>query len=143
VPAGRPSDYTIEMAEAVCLRLSCGESLRAICRDDDMPSERAVYTWLLKHEDFAQKYARAREAQMETHLEDILEIADGVDDPQNKRVRIDTRKWAMSKLAAKKYGDKHLVGSDPENPLPAPTGIDMSKLSLAALQELSKLDPDT
>lgn len=79
-----------------------------MCRDSDqLPSEATVYRWLLKNESFCEKYARAREFQAEPHLEDILEIADATDiDPNDKRVRIDARKWAMSKLAAKKYGDR-------------------------------------
>lgn len=43
-------------------------------------------------------------------LEGILEIADNPEiDPQDKRVRIDARKWAMGKLKPKKYGDKQVV----------------------------------
>lgn len=125
MPAGRPSSYSEEIADLICLRLAQGESLRAICRDNDMPGERTVYSWLFNDEAFQHKYARAREAQAEPHLEDILQIAD---DPElkadDKRVRIDARKWAMSKLAAKKYGDRTLIGSDPDNPLP--TGFDMT-----------------
>jgi hypothetical protein len=35
------------------------------------------------------------------------------------KIRIDTRKWIAAKLKPKKYGDRQLLGSDPENPLPA------------------------
>ena len=121
---GRPSSYSDEMADLICLRLAQGESLRRICQDSDMPGEATVYSWLFNRGEFQEKYARAREAQAEPHLEDILSIAD---DPElkadDKRVRIDARKWAMSKLAAKKYGDKTLLGSDPDNPLPS--GFDL------------------
>jgi len=114
---GRPSDYTDDLADLICERLATGESLRAMCRDDDvLPCERTVYRWLLSNQDFCQKYARAREFQSEPHLEDIIEIADRDDlEPNDKKVRIDTRKWAMSKLAPKKYGDKiqqEIVGAN-------------------------------
>lgn len=128
---GRPSEYTEQIATEICERLLGGESLRAMCRDDDhLPSERTIYRWLASNETFCQQYARAREFQAEPHLEDILEIADDDDlKPDDKRVRIDARKWAMSKLAAKKYGDKALIGSDPDNPLPgAPADHDLAKL---------------
>jgi len=126
---GRPSDYTDEMAATICERIACGESLRAMCRDDDsLPSERAVYRWLLDNEAFRQQYARARDFQSEPHLEDIIEIADNPDlEPNDKRVRIDARKWAMSKLSAKKYGDKQLIGSDPDNPLPEGFSVNLVK----------------
>ncbi|MBX8785491.1 hypothetical protein HBA94_17175 [Ochrobactrum sp. GRS2] len=40
--------------------------------------------------------------------EDILDIADDEEcaDVQKAKLRIDTRKWLMSKMAPKKYGDK-------------------------------------
>lgn len=127
--SGRPSIYTEEIASEICERLATGESLRAMCRDDEaLPCERTVYRWLLSDDAFCQKYARARDFQSEPHLEDMLEIADNPDlDPADKRVRIDTRKWAMSKLSAKKYGDKTLIGSDPENPLPAGFNVNLLK----------------
>ncbi len=135
---GRPSDYTDAMADHICERLACGESLREMClTDDNLPCERTVYRWLLQSASFCQKYARAREFQAEPHLEDILEIADDPTlEPNAKNVRIDARKWKMSKLAAKKYGDRTLLGSDPDNPLPQPAGIDASKLSVETLREL-------
>jgi len=135
---GRPSDYSDELADAICERLACGESLRQMClQDEALPCERTVYRWLISHESFCQKYARAREFQAEPHLEDIIEIADDPDlKPDDKRVRIDARKWKMSKLAAKKYGDKTLLGSDPDNPLPTPVSLDASSLSTEALREI-------
>jgi hypothetical protein len=134
---GRPSGYSDETAEAICIRLAQGESLRKICKDAAMPSEATVYVWLFKNEEFQEKYARARTAQSEPWLEDIIEVAD---DPEmkadDKRVRIDARKWAMSKLAAKKYGERKLIGSDPENPLPANSLLDPARLSSGALREV-------
>lgn len=104
---GRPSAYTEEQALAICERLSCGESLAQICRDENMPHASTVYKWLNKQPLFVEMYTRAREAQVEPHLEAMFEIADDPTiDPADKRVRIDVRKWAMSKLAPRKYGDK-------------------------------------
>ena len=36
------TNYTREIADAICSRMSEGESLRAICRDPGMPSEGTV-----------------------------------------------------------------------------------------------------
>jgi hypothetical protein len=33
------------------------------------------------------------------------------------RLRVDTRKWLMSKLAPKKYGDRTVLAGDPDAPL--------------------------
>jgi hypothetical protein len=103
---GRPSTYTEEMGNLICDKLTEGISLRKLCKSDKFPNASTVYVWLDRFPSFAEQYTRAREAATEDMLEDILEIAD---DPkvevQDKRVRIDTRKWIMGKLKPKKYGD--------------------------------------
>ena len=107
---GRPSTYTEEMANRICDKLTEGISLRKLCMQDDFPTASTVYVWLDRNPEFAERYARAREAATEDMLEEIFEIADNPEiDVQDKRVRIDTRKWAMGKLKPKKYGDKQTV----------------------------------
>ena len=110
---GRPSTYTEEMGNLICDKLTEGVSLRKLCMSEEFPNASTVYVWLDRFPSFAEKYVRAREAATEDMLEAILEIAD---DPkievQDKRVRIDTRKWAMSKLNMKKYGEKKTTESN-------------------------------
>lgn len=108
---GRPSTFTHDIADAICERLAEGESLRAICTDDDMPARRTVLDWLEKDEDFRAKYARAREAQADAMDDRILQVADAAT-PENAaaaRVKIDAYKWRASKLKPKVYGDKQQV----------------------------------
>jgi hypothetical protein len=51
---------------------------------------------------------------MEEWSDEIVEISNnGELDPQDRRVRIDTKKWLMSKLAPRRYGDKLTVSGDP------------------------------
>lgn len=129
MPGGRPSDYTPELATEICRRISEGESLRQVCRDESMPSTSAVLRWVREREEFRQQYAEAREALLEHWAEEINEIADDgsndwmkrekdqgrieivadADHIARSRLRVDTRKWLLSKLAAKKYGDKQQV----------------------------------
>src|SRR4051812_25757521 len=78
---GRPSSYTPEMAEMICDRLMEGESLRAICSEDAMPSQRVIYKWLLVQPEFVQQYARAREVQAHIYAEETREIVDTDPDP--------------------------------------------------------------
>lgn len=114
--------YDEAIATRICEEISAGRSLRSICTDDGVPDKATVFRWLAANEEFRDQYARAREAQADAMLEDILEIADdGINDTfedeagivktnhdviARSRLRVDTRKWAMSKLAPKKYGDK-------------------------------------
>lgn len=118
---GRPSIYTDNLALEICFRLAKGESVLKICRDEDMPNADTIYTWLLdgEHKEFSENYARARNVQAEHLFDEILEIADEAlpeskaGDPkragakvQAQHVRIDARKWYLSKVLPKKFGDK-------------------------------------
>jgi len=127
MPAGRPTDYTPELAAKICEQLACGISLRTVCRADSMPCAASVFLWLRKYPEFSEQYAKAKEESADALVEDILDIADdGSNDwmeikdkegaiegwrqngeaLQRSRLRVDTRKWIASKLKAKKYGDK-------------------------------------
>lgn len=129
--AGRPSIYSKELADKVCERIAEGASIRTACAPDGMPSISTFFKWIRENQEFAQQYARATEERTEAMSEDILDIADdGSNDLmtiqkgsqsyeiENKevtnrsRLRVDTRKWLMSKMKPKKYGDKVDVTSD-------------------------------
>jgi hypothetical protein len=111
--------YGLETREEILDGLADGKSLRAICRQPGMPSVTTVLRWLQSDEEWRVHYARAREAGDDAMAEDIQAIADeDGKDPQDKRVRIDARKWLLAKRQPKKYGDRQLIGSDPDNPLP-------------------------
>jgi len=103
---GRPSDFTQEMADEICERLAEGESLRTICLEDTLPDRTTVRRWLKANEEFRLQYAHARECQAETYAEKIVDDAMTASDAQIGRLRMDAMKWAASKLAPKKYGDK-------------------------------------
>lgn len=121
----RPSEFTPEIADAICSRLADGESLRSVCRDECMPDKASVFRWLRTMPGFCDQYARAKEESADALSDEMLEIADdgrndwmkrnaGEDagwvangeNVQRSRVRLDTRKWLASKLKPKKYGDK-------------------------------------
>lgn len=103
----RPTDYSSEIASLICERLADGESLRAICRDEAMPGRTTVWQWMDRFPEFANQYARAREAQADAMADDIVAIADNAEEDANsRRVRVDARKWVAAKLRPGTYGDK-------------------------------------
>lgn len=96
--------------------LAEGMSLRSICKAPGFPSVGTVLAWCAAEPEWAEQYARARKAGDDAMAEDIQAIADDEDlDPNDKRVRIDARKWLMAKRQPKKYGDKVLHGQDPDS----------------------------
>jgi hypothetical protein len=136
---GRPSDYTQELADKICAQLAEGISLRTVCSDEDMPSKTTIFSWLRTNKEFLDQYARAKEEATDALAEEIIDIADdGTNDwmtittrggfekqvvdnevVQRSKLRVDTRKWIMSKMKPKKYGEKLDVTSDGK-PLPTP-----------------------
>lgn len=122
---GRPSSFNQDTADEICSRLADGFSLRAICREEWAPDFKTVFRWLQVRLNFRQQYAEARDIGLEQMADELLEIADDGsndwmkrNDPDNEgyvfnsehyqrsRLRVDTRKWVLSKLAPKRYGDK-------------------------------------
>jgi hypothetical protein len=118
--------YTDELASLICERLENGDSLNNICQDENMPSEACVRRWAMEdYQGFSAKYARARELGYLKIADEMLEIADDarndwmdkqvrgdtirvVDEECVKRsqLRVETRKWLLSKMLPKVYGDK-------------------------------------
>jgi hypothetical protein len=137
LPTGRPSDFTQDTANAICIRLAGGESLRSITEDPTMPSRQTIYSWMNARPSFLDQYVRAREEQAESMADEIVAIADETPDTapvfdkdgnqlaikldssyiQWQKNRIDARKWTAAKLRPKKYGDRIVHAGDDENPV--------------------------
>ncbi len=116
--------FSQEVADSICARLAEGVSLRSICVDDDMPSVATFLRWVSENASLAEQYACARALCLDAMAEQILDIADTPEIGQksvskatgleitegdmvdHRRLRIETRKWLLAKLAPKKYGDK-------------------------------------
>lgn len=88
--------------------------MRAICRDDGFPARATVFRWLAEHPTFAEHYARAREAQVDSFIDEVVDIADddGLD-LNDKRARIDARKWVVERLRPKKEVERTSAATDP------------------------------
>lgn len=134
---GRPSSYTKEIGDEICARITEGQSLRKICRDDHMPSLATIFNWQRSVPGFLEQYTRAKDEQADTNAEDLQEIVEEVRsgklDPQSARVAADILKWTSSKLKPKKYGDKLDLTSDGKQ-LPTPI------ISIAAAPETKEIN---
>jgi hypothetical protein len=102
--------------DRICEQIAEGRSLRRILAgDESMPASSTVFKALSEDKEFAEQYARAREAQADTLFDEVLEIADSANQADDRRVKIDARKWMAGKLRPKVYGDKvqtELTGAD-------------------------------
>jgi hypothetical protein len=131
---GRPTVMTEATQLEICARMGAGENLTQVCRDPAMPGRTTVTNYLLgggpEHLRFRELYAAAREALLDVYAGQIISISDdgttdyvmktgrngheyqAVDQEhiQRSRLRVDSRKWLLSKLRPDQYGDK--VGTE-------------------------------
>lgn len=107
MPAGRPKTITNEPQEVVELICS-GLSVKKSC-DQVGISHVHFYRMVNADKELCNQYARAMEQRADVIFDQILGIADNDDpdaDVQRDRLRVDARKWVVSKMLPKKYGDK-------------------------------------
>lgn len=119
------SKRTQNIADEIVRRISEGEPLRQICRDEHIPNWQRVYEWMDQDAEFAGRIARARELGFDAIAAESLAI---IDEPPERVVtmqgderaesRIDSAavQWAknraehrlklLAKWSPKKYGDK-------------------------------------
>ena len=114
-----------QIFDDICELIISGKSLRFALNEVSLPAK-TFFVWLRDNEVLSKQYARATTERAELMFEDMFDIADdGSNDwmekkndkgevagwsingehIQRSRVRIDTRKWALSKMMPKKYGD--------------------------------------
>jgi hypothetical protein len=129
--SGPPPTYSKPVADEILERIANGELLNRICEEDGMPPASTFRRWVLDDVDgLAALYARARELGWHWHGEEIVELsnrcrvgakiktsADGVevqtaDMVDRTRLQIDARKWVLSKMLPKVYGEKLEVGGN-------------------------------
>jgi hypothetical protein len=108
-----------------------GKSLRKTLKEIG-PSSKTFYEWLDADAEKIKRYARACDDRAEALLDEMLDIVDETDKDimqmevgdgitvekvnheaiQRSRLRYDARRWLVSKLNPKKYGDKLDVTTD-------------------------------
>jgi transposase-like protein len=154
-----PKLRTPENADRICELLAEGHTLRQIARQLGCEAP-AITCWVREDQDkggavIALRYAHAREQGCERMADELIEICDAdctVDGKpdnalvQQARLRVDTRKWMLSKMLPKKYGDRvtqEIVGEDggalvtrieliPVDPRPRLTEADTASVGEAA-----------
>ena len=118
------NDEIREQISIICEKISDGASLRSILKEKQPFSRSTFYEIVSENKDIADQYARAMVERQEALFEEILTIADtpceGVETIEgssgvtirkadmvlHRRLQIEARKWNLSRMNPKKYGDK-------------------------------------
>ncbi|MDG3582037.1 hypothetical protein [Galbibacter pacificus] len=123
-----------KILDDICQFIRKGDTLRTALSKADKGdegnsgySEKGIswttfYEWIDENPKKAEQYSRAIEIRAEKMAEELLDIADATADDiitdkdgkeiinhhvvNRDKLRVDTRKWLMSKMFAKKYSDK-------------------------------------
>ena len=121
-------------------RIYNGESIRVILKDHGMPSTRTFYNWVDSNPEYVKQYARACEVRADNIFEEILDISDNTSNDSivtengeipnsewinRSRLKVDARKWVVSKLHPKKYGEKLDIEANVKHEKPIFNGIDL------------------
>jgi hypothetical protein len=129
MPAGRPKTDSGIILETLEL-IADGLSIRKACAQTGLPI--STFTDHILKPEYSEHYARAMERRADAIFDEIVDISDG--DPEadtaRDRLRIDARKWVVSKMLPKKYGDKvtnELTGANGERLVPDKITIEIIK----------------
>lgn len=121
--------YNEELGNFICEQVSTGKSLRTVCEQDGMPSMNGVMQWCIINPAFAGQYATACINKAMVWADEIMDIADDsrndyveeIDEDghlktvfdaehmKRTQLRVDTRKWYLSKIMPKQFGDATLL----------------------------------
>lgn len=105
----------------ICLKIINGATLRKSLDESSIAYD-TFFRWIDDDEAKSKQYTRATELRAEAMAEELLGISDSYENDvqvdkdgreitnhnviQRDRLRVDARKWLMSKMFAKKYGDR-------------------------------------
>lgn len=126
---GRPTKFTQELAADICARLANGETLSAMCREEErFPDRSTVARWIVENVKFRDEVAHAREAGSHILIDETREIADdGVNDymerhhgestswvvngecVQRSKLRIEQRWREAEAILPKVYGKRQMI----------------------------------
>lgn len=132
---GRPSLYSPELVETIAERLSKGEPMAQICRDEGMPAYRTVKDWIDGKPEVSAVIARARDEGFDAIAARLREVARGrgesTADVQRDKLIIETDLKLLAKWDPKRYGDK--VAHELSGALKVSKTVDLSDDELAAI----------
>lgn len=122
--------YSDRLTARICAELAAGVSVAEVCRQPWAPNEKTHYRWMAAHPEYRAAISSAKDVGCEKYADEIIRLADEAASPllnnegqpikgangpvmvktaeatNHARLQIDARKWVLSKLLPKKYGDK-------------------------------------
>jgi hypothetical protein len=136
---GRPPMYNSKLAQNICMEVATtARGIDEICEaNSKFPKSTTIYRWLIHNPEFRGMMDAARKSQLDLLQDQIIPISDtpkvgqvvtldrkgevierkASDMIEHRKLQIETRKWMLSKLLPKKFGDSH--GNEPASGMTA------------------------
>lgn len=125
--------YSDEVAAQILEHIEEGGTIASACELEGMPSPSTLRRWRKGKgkgqgvaEDFGERFDAALSIRLEGFVDDLLQIPRDIDtdspgELQRARLECENRKWLLSKMLRKQFGDRTAVdvGGQEENPLVA------------------------
>lgn len=122
-----------EIVTEVCTLIASGKSMRDAIKEVGKASRQSVFDWINEDKKKLDQYARAMEYRADCIFDDIIDIADNTEGDmmmdengrekvnheniQRSRLKVDTRKWIISKMMPSRYGEKLDITTEDKTPL--------------------------
>lgn len=114
---GRPEIPSDQWKDTILEAIANGELLSEICDRPGWPSRTTVYRWMAADEDFRRLYRTcAREMGAEAIAEKALMDARKAEDAARGTLAWRAATWHISKMNARRYGDKLAIREDDAPP---------------------------
>lgn len=115
---GRPSEYSPEVADQICLWVAKGKSLNKYCKEFGIGIE-TIYRWLRTNDTFRERYGQAHDDRADLLADEVIDMLDEVDGKTVTfemlallKLKADTRRWMAAKLKPGKWGERQVVQHD-------------------------------
>jgi hypothetical protein len=150
-----------ENLEIVLQRIAEGMSLRRACQGDGMPAAPNVCKLVRDDPEFARRYHEARLLGYQLMADELVDIADDTSkdhktNPETgrkvidkeavmrSRLKVDTRKWLLSKTLPKVYGDRQALELSGPDGKPLAVGLlgVIQRLPQSEIQRIAALPAD-
>lgn len=98
--------YSEKAVEAVMARIEAGRGIWEVCAEREMPAATTMFRWMKERPEVEERYRQAKANQADRLFDLAWRIACEADEDSVKtaRLRIDTIKWRVARLAPRAYG---------------------------------------
>lgn len=117
---------TPELIQKILDRIIAGESLKSICRDEEMPEFKNVMIWRHEDPELDTRFIRAMATRAGAFEEQILDLIDTTDDISHAQLmtaKINGLKWLANIAKPKRYAENAAQGA--ESPMPKIDSVEL------------------